>query len=344
MLLSEAIDRYLGDRRAKGFAKGTVRSNQMTLRQFLADVGNIHVAQIQPRHMDTYVAAHPDWSRGYFNKNRANLAMFFKWCQVRGHLPRSVDPLEGVRRQKVRPRDRLIIPPSDWDRVLDAAASPRDRIIVALGLYLFTRVSETRMLRWGDVNFDTKEITVTRVKTHTIDTLPMCEELESELRRWRLIYADLMGELPQPGWYVAPSFIAPRFIPGKQEGKYVSQEKSVPIPTRYLRDPTKRIQIALERCGYTELDGEGGHTLRRSGATALYNELSSRGHDKAIRLTQAMLGHAQIQTTEIYLALDLDRKSRNDLLAGKKMFPSATGGSVVQLREVADGAEDAHGV
>jgi integrase len=93
----------------------------------------------------------------------------------------------------------------------------------------------------------------------------------------------------------------------------------------------------LLKAGYDLDKGEGGHTLRRSGATALYNELSERGHDRAIRMCQAMLGHASIQTTEVYLALNLDRKARNDLLAGKRMFSVGGPAKVLSLEKAADG-------
>jgi integrase len=100
------------------------------------------------------------------------------------------------------------------------------------------------------------------------------------------------------------------------------------------------IRTILQAAGYYRPQ-EGGHTLRRSGATALYNQLSSVGHDRAIRICQAMLGHSSVQTTEIYLRLDLDRKVRNDLLAGKRMFPEEGTATVLRLGGTGiDGPED----
>lgn len=336
MLLSDAIDRYLADRTAKGYAKGTIRSYGGTLKQFLADVGNIQVSSLQPRHLDIFWARHPEWSAGNFNKHRGNLAAFFSWCQARGHLPRTADPMEGLRKRKVVPRDRIIIPQEDWDTVLNAAEDPRDRAIVALGLYLFTRVSETTALRWADLNFQTKEVSVFRTKTQTIDQLPMCEELEYEMKRWRLAFAENYGELPKPGWFITPPYTAPRFR-GRVGKTPIFQGNVVLQPTKQLKAAAHRVKVVLDAAGYEDLSWEGGHTLRRSGATALYNELSGRGHDKAIRLCQAMLGHASIQTTEIYLRLDLDRKARNDLLSGRKMFQPKTGARVVQIDGAASG-------
>ena len=53
------------------------------------------------------------------------------------------------------------------------------------------------------------------------------------------------------------------------------------------------IARGLREAGYY-IPYEGGHTLRRSGATALYNQLTHVGHDRAIRICQAMLGHSSV--------------------------------------------------
>lgn len=342
MLLSDAIDRYLADRRSKGFAPETVRSNKRVLKHLLADVGNIHVSAMTHQHLDTFWARHDDWAPGTFNLARTILHTFLGWCQTRGLMPKTTDLLEGTRARKVPEKDRLVIPQGEWPALLEAARDPRDRATVAIGLYLFTRVSETTNLRWKDIDFQNHVISVYRSKTQTLDVLPMCEELEHELKRWRLEYGRLMGEVPKPGWTVVPPYENVRWegVPGKRG---VLRPTSNPVlrPTAVQTDATGRIQKVLADAGYDLDKREGGHTLRRSGATALYNELSDRGHDRAIRMCQAMLGHASIQTTEVYLALNLDRKARNDLLAGKPMFTSSTGeGRIVDLEMGRSGQED----
>jgi len=331
MLLSDAVDHYRADRVAKGYAKGTVANEQSLLRMLLADIGNIQVSSITSSHLDRFWHKHQDWMPGTFNKNRAYLSGFFKWCQIRGHMPRTTDPLEGTRNRRVVPREQLIIPQSKFEELLDAAPIARDRIVLAIGLYLFCRVSEISNLRWRDLNFDQKAVRVFRTKTTTEDILPMCEELEHELKRWRLEYGREAGEVPKAGWYVCPPYSPPKFAgrSGRQAELFLISPRAL-RPTAEMVAVTERIQLSLASAGYEDLANEGGHTLRRSGAVALYNELIDRGHDGAIRMVQAMLGHSSVMTTEIYLRLDLARKTRNDLLAGKRMF-SAGGGEVVNL-------------
>lgn len=332
ILLSDAIDAYVSDRTNKGFAPSTIRSNRRFLKQFLADCGNVHVSALTHRHMDLFWSRHQEWAPSTFNLARTIMATFFKWCQVRGHMPKTTDLLEGTRARKVPQRDRLIIPSGEWPTLLNSCDDPRDRAMVALSLYLFTRISETTNLRWRDVDFQNHTITVYRSKTQTLDVLPMCEELEHELKRWRIEYGRLAGEVPKPGWTLVPPYRGGNWVgvPGKRGVLQRVGDKMLRV-TAVQTGGTERIQRVMRRAGYNLNLGEGGHTLRRSGATALYNELSSRGHDRAIRMCQAMLGHSSIQTTEVYLALSLDRKARNDLLAGKRMFTSESEASVIEM-------------
>jgi len=353
VLLSQAIDHYRADRTARGYAKSTIKNEQYLLRDFLVAAGNIQVHSIGPRQIDAlYARKQDEWSAGTQNKARAMLSSFFIWCQRRGYLPKGSDPLEGTRNRRVPDRDRTIIPPADLPAVLDVAENPRDRAIIAIGYYLFLRVSETSCLRWQDVDWDhprkgTDEwkptVSVFRQKTGTSDVLPMAEELYHELRRWKLAYSAEIGQPVRPGWFVIPSRTLAKRTGVKGRKGLVEVQGSVLLPTRETKDVTRVINRVLKSADLYQL-GEGGHTLRRSGAVALYNQLSSVGHDRAIRMVQAMLGHSGISTTEVYLKLSLDRKSRNDLLAGKRMFPQVGGGTVTSLKEEADGEANAGSV
>ena len=336
MLLSDAVDQYQADRRAKGYKPNTVRSDGNTLRSFLSVLGNIQVSSLAQRHMDRYWSAKAGSAPATFNRARAQLSTFFKWCQVRGHLPRDVDLLEGTRKRRVPSTVRYVIPVDRFGEVLDAADNGRDRAILALGLYLFTRISETANIQWRDIDFSQKTVVVYRSKTETGDVLPMCQELEGELRNWRLAYSAYVGEVVRPEWYVTPPFSTPRWT-GKEGGGFTLVEAGRLLPTRRMVVATRPIKRVLAKLGVDDRY-EGGHTLRRAGAIALYHQLSSVGHDRAIRMCQAMLGHSSIQSTEIYLNLDLDRKARNDLIAGKKMFPEVAPGVVLELG-VVDGQE-----
>lgn len=333
MNLSEAIDLYIQDRRAKGAAKGTLRNQERYLRYLLAETGNINTKSLGPRHVDLFWVAHPDLSPGSKNNARSAMESFFKWCRARNHMARDTDPMEGVRKFKVAERHRTMVPQSEFSTLIESQRNPRYRIVLALGLYTFARASEMERLRWQDDLGD--RILITRGKTGTVDEIPVCSELRAELDRWRLAYAAKMGRPVEPGWLIIPAVSGGEFGPGRQRSA-----------TEY--NPTRRshtgsvVRVVLERAGYYQAY-EGAHTLRRSGARALYDQLSSVGHDRAIRIVQAMLGHSSIANTEIYLRLSLDRKVRDDLLSGKPMFPSMGGGEVIRFQERRDGQARARG-
>lgn len=339
MVLTEAIDAYVADRRTRGYSRGTIDNNRRMLRHFLAAVGNVDTKSLRPQHIDAFwaFAEGRGWAPGTLNVARDTLAGFFTWLSQRGYMRRDIDLLAGTRAFRVPDRTWITIPQEKFTTFLEGAEDARARITLAIGLYLFTRISETEQLRWQDVDLDGHKIEVFRQKTGKIDTLPICAELAHELRLWRLAYAEMVGAVPTPGWFVIPGrehgF---RKVPGQTRGFGFNPESLQPFV------PSKRpilgrvIRDELTRAGYYQKH-EGGHTLRRSGAIALYDQLSSVGHDRAIRVCQAMLGHASIKTTEIYLKLDLDRKVRNDLLSGKPMFPSREEAQVVQFRQEAGG-------
>lgn len=342
MLLSDAITVFLADRRAKGYAQGTVRNEANALRNLLADVGNIDTRRIRPQHIDTFYSKHTDWAEGTLNRMRTHLQTFFDWLVARGHMRRDLDLMAGTRKLRVPQRSRIIIPQAKFTTLLDSAKDPRTRAAVAIGLYLFTRISETQDLRWQDVRFEDGEVDVYRRKTRSMDTLPLCDELAHELKRWRLAYAAKVGEEIQPGWYVIPRSSAPLRYGQKGVKGFTTSVTARYSPTLPAK-LSNTIKCVLEEAGYYQ-PHEGGHTLRRSGATALYNQLTSVGHDRAIRIVQAMLGHSSVTTTELYLRLDLDRKVRNDVLKGKPMFPAESDAQVLDIKGAISGAEDSHQV
>ena len=115
-------------------------------------------------------------------------------------------------------------------------------------------------------------------------------------------------------------------------------------PYKILDKPERCVSRALKTLGYTKEDDEprmGVHTLRRSGARALFDVLRNQGYDGALKRVSAMLHHKNTAMTEHYLGLDIERTQRNDMLRGEIMFPTAPQPDVVNL--VRDSTEEGHG-
>ena len=133
------------------------------------------------------------------------------------------------------------------------------------------RVSEAVALSWKDLDLNTGKLMVRQGKGAKDRTLWLGEEDLALLRRWRERQTkDVAGERTAIFTTLA--------------GK--------PVSVRYVQAAVKRYTA---RAGITK--GVHPHTLRHSFATDLYRET------KDIRLTQKVLGHANLVTTQVYTHL-----------------------------------------
>ena len=328
--LDSAISGYLAVRESQRYAANTQRNDERALRSFMAAVGNIQVANVEPRHIDTFFAlVGSRLSPGTINMYNSSLRSFFKWCRQARMMRLDSDPMVGRRFLKTLPKQKVRIPADRFGDLLDAAPHPTDRAVIALGLYLFLRQGEIQTLRVGDVDLARGEVNVSVWKTKQRDVMPICEELDTELRRWLTYYSSQCDVKPEH--YLVPGKTAPRFT-GTTEGLKKVNDSEL-CPTRPVSKVFVTVKRVLVAAGFY-VTGECGHMLRRSGARALYDRLSSEGHDRAARRAQAMLHHSALVQTERYLGIDIDVKERNDILRGKPMFPKAA--NVVEIRKASE--------
>lgn len=342
MRLSDAISEYLSYREGAGYAPATVRIERYSLQILLAEIGNINVKHLDTRHGETYNAhlLAKGLKPNSINAQLSSAMRFCKWARTRRYLPAAVEPFSTIRlaRGEAPPRRRLDA--HDFPRLLAACIHPQQRIIVALGLYLFLRASEIRHLKVGDVRLDRGEVLVYQPKTKRYDEMPICAELDAELRRWLTWYSEdaaaQHGPLQDEN-HLVPARKGLRFIndgTGRGGGVLVEPENGKVNPHRPAGAPYEAVKKALEAIGWhTEGAREGCHTLRRSGARALFEELLASGEvrDGVLRQVQSMLHHKSVQMTERYLGIEADAEKRNLLLRGRAMF-TARGENVVDIR------------
>lgn len=348
--VSDAIDEYLDSSRSRGDRPNTLRSKRTALDRLLRDerCGNILLRTITGRHIDhVFETMHRDQlAARTVNTYRQVFTHFFTWCQTRRYIPLGATPLAGTRALKTMPRKRVTIPAARFGHLLDSAeeSSKRDRVVVALGLYLFLRQSEIVSLTVGDIDLDDQRVDVTIHKTQDRDLMPVSTELDTELRSWLTFYANQVGVL-KPHYPLTPAKKQPRWR-GVGQGVLERTDGGVCQlnPARPLIQPHLAVQRALVRAGYPIRDDdgkrnyEGIHTLRRSGARALYESLLDRGHDSAIREVQAMLHHKSVTMTEHYLGITADLKRRDENIRGKIMFPGIVADRNVVKLHPAQGA------
>lgn len=345
--LSDIIAEYAIARQARGMKPNTLRNERRSLDLLLSTIGNVQVRHITDRHINQFLATARTRGHGagQMNIHVATLRPFFEFCRQRRYMPSHQNPIAGLGWFRQVPRSRLRVPAARFPSLLDAAPHPRDRALVAVGLFLFLRQSEAvgiptspdSGLRIGDVNLETGEISVAIEKTGQRDIMPISAELDRELRRWLTWYAEHAPRPLTKSDFLLPAKERPQKTGNGQSSFVTVDDTGRPHPDRRMVKSEDGVKRTLLRAGFPIRDAngkatrEGMHTLRRSGARALFDRLVEQGYDGAIRTCQAMLHHAGVTTTERYLGLDLDISKRNDLIRGNDLFPSVTDGNIVAL-------------
>lgn len=334
--LSPAIEDYLRFRKSQDYSKGTLKVDQGRLKAFLANTGNIWVHQIEARHVERHFEIATKTRRGAsLIADHGVLSRFFKWCRATSRMPVENDPMYGRRQPRAQKKERNRIPVTEFPRLLDTAEArdPRDRAVVALLLYTLARDSEIVTLRLRDLNLDQSWLRLRIHKTRQEDDLPIPTELDREMRRWLTYYTQQVGPL-EPHYFLVP---ARGTKPVRNDyGRIVSHD-SLYRPEKQIRASGRIVTPTLEQMGFPTTDAEGNpthegaHTIRRSGARALFDQLVEGGYDHSLRIVQSMLHHASVQQTERYIGITADRRSRDEILRARMMYGSTSDENVVRL-------------
>lgn len=321
-LLSSAVEGYINHISVPGrMAGNSIKAMTGTLRTFVAVVGNVQLGQITRWHIDRFIEHHSRKGaqassiNSYLNRVRT----FFKWCVANRLLGEFDNPMSDHRALREEPTEKVIIPPEKFADVLDAAANPRNRMIVALGLYLFVRQSEIRLIDMNDVSLRQQHVNIYVQKSRRRDRMPIPSELDTELRQWLGYYSK--QHQPSPRNPLVCGYSPPRFNYA-DDGERTVGGKGRLVPEHRLKEVTPMAKQAILDAGFPD-EHVGVHTLRRSGARAYFDALAARGYDRALRRVQAMLHHKNTEMTEHYLGLSIETHERDRDLAGQPMFASA---------------------
>jgi len=329
--LSEAIDEFLASRKTHDVSPNTIRSEKSMLLGFLAEVGNLYTKSIGPQHVDAWLSKNHHWEPSTRAQQIARLSGFQKWLTVRKYVGRGDDFLEGVRKAKIPRKRRPRIALEQFSETLDRATVPRDRVIVATGLFLLVRASELTPIRWRDDHDD--HVSVYRTKTGDWDDLPVGPDYREELDRWkRHVCREMSVTVPDPSWYVHCAMMRPEVR--NTRGAFLLGNGEYPLlPDRPLMTPRVRVQEVLRQLGIEE-KGSGMHTLRRSGARAYFESLlaDEKGKDEALAVVQSMLGHASPTQTLTYIGWETNRAMRDKVILGRRMITPTAGGKVIEMR------------
>lgn len=248
-----------------------------------------------------------------------HLRYFFTWAVRYGLVrPEIMEPLERHRMPRVqRGKRRRQLNVEQLSDLLEGCDDPWERVVCALAIHTAGRSGELVTLRVGDVDLEAGEIDWSRHKTGQTDYLPITADLDVELRRWLKEYDRLCGHLPTfgPDAYLVPK----RSVVGRGTRRY---HPELPRGSGYATVVKKQLTRVLELDG-TDLFGEGVHTVRRSVARALYEQLCQDHHSDPISVVQALLGHSSRVMTERYIGVESGRQERDRVLRGRSVLRRA---------------------
>lgn len=327
-LVTDAVDEFERFRRSQDIAKGTLKQQRGILTRFITVNGNVYCDKINETHVTRHMedAAKTKQPQSMRNDHQA-LAVFFSWCRHTKRMPPDSNPLYGRRLPQNSQRERERVHVSKFPALIEAAGQrcSRDRALVSVILYTLLRDREVADLRVRDVDLEGGWLSarISKKKRVFEDRLPISQELDEELRLWLTHYTEQVGGL-HPNYYLIPSR-ATRPILGPN-GRIVANANAFLKPQSQFTQTAKILRPLLESVGFPvvgrdgNLSYEGAHTLRRSGARALFDRLVHDSHDGALRVVQAQLHHASMTETERYIGITADRRTRDEIIRGQRMY------------------------
>lgn len=231
---------------------------------------------------------------------------FYAWAAARYKID---DPAAKLKRPKKQKVARRRLSPDEVERILSAAASERDRVVLYLMAMTGMRRSELIALKWGHVDFPNESLRVVLGKGRKGREVPMPVELSALL-------ADVKARLEEQGAYNTEFYVSPRTRvvtpPGSAESVTVWPDKPMGPTT-----PNKILERAARSAGVPQPNYVSPHDLRRAYAGAFLAE-----NPGDIRALQGLLGHADIGTTQLYLP-DAEQRSNRDKVRRVRFITSS---------------------
>jgi site-specific recombinase XerD len=248
----------------------TFREREYTMRYINKIVGNIPVLGFGDQHITLYQKRRKaqNVSNKTVNKELYYLMAFFKWCREEQNMA-----VRDVKMKKLPYKRPLpvVLSPGEVSRILEVC-SPFYLAFFACLYTIGLRFSEAQGLKWKDIDFENASIRCEQ-KGGSWKILPMSNFLASALSEI-MPRDDDNQESSKP-------------IPKRERFVFISKRTGRPIV-----NVRRAIQKVCEKAGIEK--HVNPHLFRHSVATALM------ASGENLRIVQAMLGHADIGTTEFY--------------------------------------------
>lgn len=355
--ISNARDEYIRGLEARRRSPETIRVDKAILGRMIRDIGDIQFQNLTPEHVENWfygpgglMDEHKteQWGRrtnpaiqpATHNQYRSRVKVFFEWGARRGYV--RLDLLEHVEPLKVPAKLRQRPSPVTLMALLEHAECARDRAWIAMSINTALRSNEIKRLKVGDIDLEAGFTSAVISKTGDVDELPISSDLDVELRRWLVAYAEEIGRPLEKDDYLFParhpgSGLISHYETTEDGERVMVRQPARLNPKGQLRRTEDIIKRALEKMSLPTRY-EGTHTIRRAVALAYFEQVSKdQGDVAALRETAALLHHKNLQTTERYLGMTAEKTRRDRRMRGKPFLSAMIqADNVVPLRQVAD--------
>ena len=285
--LADATRTYLASQLATGrIGPATARNYGPALRLLVAH-GPEHVGDLRRIHIEAWIGAQASLTASSRRTRWSMLMQFLRWCRAVGLL--DTDPTAGMAPPRRPPHAPRALEPGQVGRLLRAAPDDRGRAIVALMVWSGLRCCEVARLDLDDVDAELRCAHVVG-KLGQARTVPVPDEAWPHLAAWLAERGDAPG----------PVFIGRKW----RAGQRLAPDSISRLVGRWCD------AAGIKR---NRRDGVSAHALRHTAASDVL-ERNDRG--SALTAVQAMLGHAHLSTTAIYLRRPNLRQLR-EAMAGR---------------------------
>lgn len=271
---------------------------------------NRHIDCIDEEWMEDYFLTHygelqPVSKRAY----KSALRCFLEYLE-RYNVQSDVKEFDPGYTSGKSQRPKLWLTMDQMQNIWENEAEPYWRGMFAFLALTCVRTNEMQQMHIADVTDEF--IVINRPKVHKFDDrIPVRGMLKPELQRYLFWYAGHIGRPLEPDDYLFPLCYT-----GQLQTSMRVRNPKAPRGVTFKRIRKMILPNVPEGTPAAQLSAVGCHTLRRSGALALYRKLLAAGYSNAIEIVSALLGHDKISTTQEYLGLNFMQAARNEALLG----------------------------
>lgn len=343
LTVTDAVPQFLETLQGRGLRESTIKRHRAALSGrggFLATCQSLKGAsptmgQIDHQCVSRYLST-IEGVQGTRNNKLESVRQFLRWAEKRRLLRpgfTAEDLLDGAKGRKSERQPKFYIPPARFPEALDIAGArdPRDRAVIAFLLGTLARGdSEAAPVELRHLDLDNLTVQLWRVKRQRWTTTAINPDMAGEMERWGAVYAAEMGYMSframradHPEWKLLPART------GWNMGFRLKPDAQISVMARIVKRVLTGLGVTETENGKSvEHRGEGGHTIRRSGAAAMFDNLTGElGFDGALLMVSAMLDHEDTQVTLTYIGRDRQKQKLNEWLRANNPYSLTAAGS-----------------